>query len=127
MIVRAFLYLVWVDGVLRLKGFAGLHGLLERSPVLTHNPPGSRSNELTQAICSAVRRACAWYTPTPLCLQRSSATALLLRRHGIRAAVVIGARLMPVEAHAWVEVDDSVVNDDAESIACNYTVVDRIA
>jgi hypothetical protein len=46
-----------------------------------------------------------------LCLQRSAATAFLLRRHGWSAEMVIGAQLLPFHSHAWVEVDGQVVND----------------
>jgi transglutaminase superfamily protein len=40
-----------------------------------------------------------------LCLQRSAATTLLLRRHGWDAEMVIGAKLLPFQSHAWVEVN----------------------
>jgi hypothetical protein len=46
-----------------------------------------------------------------LCLQRSAAAACLLKRYGIPAQMVIGAKQMPFKAHAWVEVGGRVVND----------------
>jgi hypothetical protein len=55
--------------------------------------------------------ACVFYTKQILCLQRSAATTLLLRRHGIYAEMVIGAQMLPFKSHAWVEVDGAVVND----------------
>jgi hypothetical protein len=55
--------------------------------------------------------ACVFYPKQVLCLQRAAATTQLLRGHGIRAEMVIGAQLMPFQSHAWVEVDGSVVND----------------
>jgi hypothetical protein len=46
-----------------------------------------------------------------LCLQRSAATIILLRRHGWQAEMVIGAQLLPFQSHAWVEIGGNVVND----------------
>jgi len=34
-----------------------------------------------------------------------------LRRHGLRAEMVIGAQMLPFKSHAWVEVGGIVVND----------------
>lgn len=68
-------------------------------------------SEMTGRVCSAVERACVWYPKQALCLQRSAVTACLLRSFGIRAEMKIGMRPMPFLAHAWVEVDGSVVND----------------
>jgi len=62
-------------------------------------------------VCSAVEKGCVWYPKKTLCLQRSAVTACLLRRQGIAARLVIGARPIPFLAHAWVEVEGSVVND----------------
>jgi len=55
--------------------------------------------------------ACVFYFKRALCLQRSAATALLLKRFGWSAELVIGAQLLPFESHAWVEIDRRVVND----------------
>jgi hypothetical protein len=46
-----------------------------------------------------------------MCLQRSAATTLLLRRHGFKAEMVIGAQILPFRSHAWVEIGGVVVND----------------
>jgi hypothetical protein len=67
--------------------------------------------ETAARICAAVDVACIWYWKHVLCLQRSAATACLLRRYGVRAEMVIGAQQMPFKAHAWVEAGGQVVND----------------
>ena len=59
-----------------------------------------------------------------LCLQRSAATACLLKGRGIHAEKVIGAQQMPFKAHAWVEVDGRVVNDKPYTPEM-YAVLDR--
>lgn len=64
-----------------------------------------------EKLCEAVDLACVFYPKHVLCLQRSAATAMLLRRHGWSAEMVIGAQVLPFQAHAWVEVGKTVVND----------------
>jgi hypothetical protein len=66
---------------------------------------------MTENICSAIDMACIWYWKEVRCLQRSAATVALLRAHGIHCRLTIGVQQMPFKAHAWVEVDDRVVND----------------
>jgi hypothetical protein len=62
-------------------------------------------------VCGAVDLATVWYPKKALCLQRSAVTTCLLRSHGIPARMTLGVRPMPFMAHAWVEVEGSVVND----------------
>ena len=68
--------------------------------------------------------ACIWYWKQVLCLQRSAATACLLKHHGVAAQMVIGAQQMPFKAHAWVEVGGRVVNDKPYTPEM-YSVLDR--
>ncbi|MFY9801574.1 MAG: lasso peptide biosynthesis B2 protein [Candidatus Acidiferrales bacterium] len=75
-------------------------------------------------VCSAVDMACIWYWKQVLCLQRSAATACLLRQLGAPAQLVIGAQQAPFKAHAWVEVDGRVVNDKSY-VPELYAVLDR--
>ncbi|MCU1304971.1 MAG: hypothetical protein JWQ87_5255 [Candidatus Sulfotelmatobacter sp.] len=72
-----------------------------------------RKNDLADAgpVCHAVSKACVWYPGKALCLQRSAVTTCLLRFIGFPARLVIGARCTPFLSHAWVEVEDRVVND----------------
>jgi hypothetical protein len=62
-------------------------------------------------ICQAMDLASVLYFKRALCLQRSAATACLLRRCGWDAQMVIGAQLLPFQSHAWVEIEGCVVND----------------
>ena len=65
--------------------------------------------DFERVICDAVLLAACLYWKPVLCLQRSACTALLLRRHGVDAHVVIGFRPSPFFCHAWVEVEGRVV------------------
>lgn len=65
----------------------------------------------TSAVCNAVATAACLYWKPVMCLQRSVCAARLLRARGVPARLVIGYRADPFLSHAWVEVDDRVVND----------------
>ena len=62
-------------------------------------------------LCRAMDLACVLYPHRVLCLQRSAATTVLLRRNGIPADLVVGVKHIPFRSHAWVEVDGVIVND----------------
>lgn len=79
---------------------------------------------LLERICVAVERACVWYPRKTLCLQRSAVATCMLRSAGLPAQLVIGAQPMPLQAHAWVEVRGSVVNDH-RGVAHVYKVLAR--
>jgi hypothetical protein len=55
--------------------------------------------------------ACVFYFKQVLCLQRSAAATVMLRRFGWPAMMVIGAELTPFRSHAWVEIEGATVND----------------
>jgi len=58
------------------------------------------------------------------CLQRYASVARLLRKHGFPAELVIGIQQVPFRAHAWVEMNGSVVNDKAY-VSQMYSVIER--
>ena len=51
----------------------------------------------------------------------------LLRRHGHPAELVLGASIIPFGAHAWVELDGRVINDNENVVRARYTVLERSA
>jgi hypothetical protein len=89
-------------------------------PIRT-TPP---SDDATDRVCSAMDVACIWYWKEVLCLQRSAATAYLLKRNGVAVQMMIGVQQMPFKAHAWVEEDGWVVNDKPY-VREMYAVLDR--
>jgi len=107
LVLQAYVKLIHFDFYLAKNDFATLHGKVRRCLVVNKAP----SPDAINRICSAVDMACIWYWKEVRCLQRSAATACLLKRHGVAAQMVIGAQQMPFKAHAWVEVDGHVVND----------------
>jgi len=107
LVLRAYWKLIYLDLYLARGNFAALHRRVRNCPL------GASAGlpDVTERICAAVDMASIWYWKEVLCLQRSAATACLLKQHGVAAQMMIGAQQMPLKAHAWVEVDGRVVND----------------
>ena len=120
LVLKAYLKLIYFDLYLARGNFSALYRKVRNYP-LRKQPPNP---EAIEHICYAVDVACIWYWKEALCLQRSAATACLLKKYGIPAQMVIGAQQMPFKAHAWVEVDGRVVNDKPYMHEM-YAVLDR--
>jgi hypothetical protein len=121
---QVLVQLLQYDRFLLRHDFAALHSKVRLLPVAS--PQLSRINidkEIAH-VCKAVSYACIWYPKPVLCLQRSAVAVALLRRHGIPAVMVIGAKRLPTKAHAWVEVNGRVVNDKP-GVQTDYVVMDR--
>src|ERR1700728_498702 len=106
-VLKAYLKLIHFDFCLTRGDFAVLYDKVRNDPVAKTTP----APDAVECICAAVDMACIWYWKEVLCLQRSAATACLLKSCGVPAQMMIGAQQMPFKAHAWVEVDGRVVND----------------
>lgn len=119
MFIRAYLQLLLLETDLAHADFAELYRRVRECPI--RKKP---SRYTTTELCSAIDRACIWYPRVVLCLQRSAATALLLKKHGVPAQLVIGAQQFPFRAHAWVELQGRVINDKPYMPEV-YAVLDR--
>ena len=120
LVLKAYLKLIYFDLYLARGNFSALYDKVRGYPTGKKAEP----SDAIEKICSAVDMACIWYWKEALCLQRSAATACLLRRYGVPAQMVIGAQQMPFKAHAWVEVGGRVVNDKPYTPEM-YAVLDR--
>jgi transglutaminase superfamily protein len=120
LVLKAYLKLIYFDFYLARGDFAALYNQVRKYPI---SSKPARLDAVEQ-ICSAVDMACIWYWKEALCLQRSAATACLLKSYGVPAQLVIGAQQMPFKAHAWVEVHGRVVNDKSYTPEM-YAVLDR--
>jgi len=107
-VLRSYALLVRVDLMMRFRSLQAVHCLV-RDQTVAGIAAETRSE--VEAICRAVDLACVFYIKPVLCLQRSAAATVLLRRCGWDARLSIGAQVFPFKSHAWVEVDGRVVND----------------
>ncbi len=120
LVLEAYLKLIYFDFYVARDNFQALYGKIRDYPVAMVVTP----SDAVERICYAVDMACIWYWKEVLCLQRSAATACLLKKHGVVAQMVIGVQQMPFKAHAWVEVNGRVVNDKPYTPEI-YAVLDR--
>jgi hypothetical protein len=107
LVLKAYSKLVHFDFYLARGSFAALYQKVRDYPI---SASAGLPDDI-ERICAAVDMACIWYWKEVLCLQRSAATACLLRGYGVPAQLLIGAQQMPFKAHAWVEIDGRVAND----------------
>jgi hypothetical protein len=120
LVLKAYLKLVHFDFYLGRSDFRDLYDKVRSCPVASESPAA----DAIERICKAMDMACIWYWKEALCLQRSAATACLLKSCGVPAQMVIGIQQIPFKAHAWVEVDGRVVNDKPYTPEM-YVVLDR--
>jgi hypothetical protein len=120
LVLQAYLRLIQFDLYLGRGNFQALYNKVRACP----NRKSPAVADSTERVCAAVDIACIWYWKEVRCLQRSAATACLLKRRGVPAEMMIGAQQMPFKAHAWVEVDGRVVNDKPY-IREMYAVLER--
>jgi len=120
LVLKAYVRLILFDLYLARGKFKALYERVRNYPVAQRSP----SSDSVERICYAMDMACIWYWKEVLCLQRSAATACLLKQYGVRAQLVIGVQQIPFRAHAWVEVEGRVVNDKPYTPEM-YAVLDR--
>jgi hypothetical protein len=108
LVVESYLLLIRVEFIL-LCGT--LHSLLRWVKEAQPSKAVRRPSQTVDDLCRAIDLACIFYPKPVLCLQRSAATTLLLRRNGADAKMTIGAQIRPFRSHAWVELNGAVIND----------------
>ena len=107
LVLESWLLLFYFDCVMRFRDFKSLHRFVREQKVSSQETMGAASEQM----CHAVDVACVFYFKRVLCLQRSAAATVILRRHGWKAEMVLGVQLLPFLSHAWVEIEGRVVND----------------
>jgi hypothetical protein len=122
LVFKSWLLLLYADFIIRFCDFKRLHAIIRNQktvfPIVSGGSPASTE------LCRAADLACVFYFKQVLCLQRSAATTLLLRRHGWEAEMVIGAQMLPFKSHAWVEIKGAIVNDKPYMLDI-YQVLER--
>ena len=106
LVLRALFLLATYDILVCFGNFRLVYSTVRRWGVVE-----TSSAKTTDSVLKAVNYACVWYPKRAQCLQRSFVTTYLLRRTGFPAELVLGASRMPFRAHAWVEVEGSVINE----------------
>jgi hypothetical protein len=104
-----------VAAAIRIFGLRRVCRFLSRHPVIGEGAGASDAQGAREAARLVNAIACR-IPGRPNCLTRSVTLWWILRRRGTDSALRIGVRTADgrFEAHAWVELDGLVVNDDAD-------------
>jgi len=121
LVIESWVLLLYFEFVLLFRSFKVLHEIVRGEKIRTATEPLLSSSA---ELCHAMDLACLFYFKRVMCLQRSAATTLLMRRHGWEAEMVIGAQLLPFKSHAWVELKGAIVNDKPYMLDI-YRVLER--
>lgn len=116
------LYLFTYDLLLKLTGFRQLYRSIHTWPVAKRT---TRDASDIVKLCQAIDMARLWYPKKIQCLPFSAMTTCLLRCCGVDAKMVTGIQKEPFKGHAWVEVDQIVVNDKPK-VQIDFNVLDRV-
>jgi hypothetical protein len=119
--VQAYTELLRFEFLNRCGGFKRVYRSVRNAPVATK----AIEPEIVTKICDAVTLASCFFWKPVLCLPRAVATTRLLRKHGIKAEMVIGYRPSPFFSHAWVEVDGAIISD-SPAYQQRLLVLDRL-
>jgi hypothetical protein len=107
LVFDSYLGLIAHDIFMLSHDFSSLHRQIRSFRV---RKPG-RDAANVESVSHALNVACTFYPKRVLCLQRSSVLVKMLRRRGVPARMVLGAQKLPFKAHAWVEVDEAILDD----------------
>ncbi len=119
-LLEALLRFLWLD-LNGLFGFRRIHTLVARCSLVSSR----RSHDALTLVRLAVRDACILYPKQVHCLQRSAAVTCMLRRRGLPARLLIGYQPVPVEGHAWVELNGQIVWDNSPKLPY-FRILDRL-
>jgi hypothetical protein len=122
LVIESWLLLLYIEFTMIFRSFEDLHNMVRVRKVSKAPRETWPSHPV---LCHAIDIATAFYFKNVPCLQRSAATTLLLRRHGLAALMVIGVQTLPIKYHAWVEIGGDVVNDKPYMLDI-YHVMDRL-
>src|SRR5258708_8273100 len=103
---EAYRELLSLEYPLFRKVFPAIYDRVRRTP-LALRPRNTRGST---EICQAVDLAAVLYFRRVLCLQRSAATACLLKRYGFPPQLVIPVQHLPFPSHPSVALHDPLLN-----------------
>jgi len=121
LVLESWLLLLYLDVIMHARNFRTLHETVRKCKI---DFMTSKDQIPSEMICRAMDLACVFYFKQVLCLQRSAATTIVMRRHGHKAEMIIGAQMTPFKSHAWVEIENTIVNDKPYMLDI-YRVLDR--
>ena len=112
--IEAWLTLYRSHSIIKNKGIQGLITALNfKTKINKDGPSYLKPNEIDR-LCYTLDKACLWYPKKSLCLVYAFALMQLLQKRHCPATFLIGVQTMPFYAHAWVEIQSQVINDNPQ-------------
>lgn len=112
LILKAFFYLCKSHFILKISKINGLIGEINRNKIKTRSAVSSVEQSLV--LASALDSACLFFPRNTACLLYAASLLMLHRNQNLECNFVIGVQNAPFYAHAWIEVDNTVINDNPE-------------
>jgi hypothetical protein len=112
LIIKAFVALCHVNYILAKHGIYGLLDYLEKRRKIQSKDFTPNSYNQAMSLSHALNLACLFFPKKITCLPWAGTMASLLLTHGISFTFVIGIQDKPFFAHAWIESEGKVVNDN---------------
>lgn len=114
-IARFVSALIRVSVTLRRGQILAVVNRLRRGKALISSIPRTQDTQSALILVSIFRRlAAVFYTSKNACLLDSLVLADFLIRYGHRPTLILGVRTKPFFAHAWVQIENCVLNDSIE-------------
>lgn len=113
-LARQLLWFVVVSAIAmgsRVVGTTMLVGIARSAGMLVPGARGLRRNRISLDV-TAIDRAIKVVRPDNSCVCRAVAYCMAFRRHRICGKLCLGIKVLPFEAHAWVEVGGRAVHED---------------
>ncbi|WP_010301750.1 lasso peptide biosynthesis B2 protein [Candidatus Odyssella thessalonicensis] len=110
-VLGALFTLIKVNFYIQIKGFYRTIQLIKASKDLKRNYITPSEENLRKLAC-VVNRACLLYPTRTKCLEWAITFILLALKRGWKCNLEIGVQNYPFMAHAWVECEGKVVEDD---------------
>lgn len=110
-VLTAFVYQLLAIWLLKSRNLAAI-----RSELQTESSGRQRDDRDLEPILAGFAEAERILPSTDKCLRRSLALRLCLKDQCIDASLVIGTRMRPFGAHAWVQKDARVLNDHLDRV-----------
>jgi len=107
LVFRAFQDLIFYELLTKLGGFPRIRRCVQK----TARSGRIAGPDTVKNVVEAVDIASCFYFREVKCLHRSFVAVRMLRKMGVAAELIIATRPLPFLSHAWVEVDNEIVND----------------
>jgi hypothetical protein len=122
---RAIFEVIIVHRLLKKHGFGDTVKIYEKKYGSISPRNNSKNKDDIKKFLSTIDKVCFMFWGNAECLHRSLVGFKILRQMGIEVNLVVGVKKFPFSSHAWLELNDRIIND-SEDMKAIYTEILRI-